>query len=289
MNECAIRRSFVEALRQAATRLPGDVTLALERARKRETSPLASAQLDAILENVRIAREDGVPICQDTGLQMFFVEAGVDSPFLRSLNGWIQAAVVETTSDVPLRPNTVDPLTGENPGDNSGRHTPFIHWDLVEGGDVRITVLPKGGGGENMSALRMLPPAVGLKGIKRAVIDHIVACAGNPCPPTIVGVGIGGGADTALTLGKKAILREIGSRHPEPAIAALEDELLELANMTGVGTMGVGGATTCLAIHVEVAHRHPASLPLGILVQCWANRRATVRIRPDGSVEGPAG
>jgi fumarate hydratase subunit alpha len=146
-------------------------------------------------------------------------------------------------------------------------------------------VLPKGGGSENMSALKMLPPGVGIKGIKRAVVDHIVSCGGKPCPPTILGVGIGGGADIALKLGKRAVLRDIGSRHPESEAAELEQELLELVNMSGVGPMGVGGATTCLAVHVEYAHRHPASLPLGILVQCWADRRAKVRLKADGSVK----
>ena len=136
-----------------------------------------------------------------------------------------------------------------------------------------------------MSALKMLSPGVGIKGIKKAVVEHIVSCRGWPCPPTIVGVGIGGGADIALKLGKKAVLREIGSQHVDPEAAELEHELLELLNMTGVGPMGVGGATTCLAVHVEYAHRHPASLPLGILVQCWADRRSRVRLKADGTAE----
>ena len=136
-----------------------------------------------------------------------------------------------------------------------------------------------------MSALKMLSPAVGIKGIKRAVVEHIVSCRGWPCPPTIVGVGIGGGADIAMKLGKKAVLREIGSQNTASEAAALERELLELVNMTGVGPMGVGGETTCLAVHVEYAYRHPASLPLGILVQCWADRRARVRLAADGTAE----
>jgi len=280
-----VQAALVSALRQAATRLPPDVVSALEAARERETSELAAAQLDAILENVRIAREGGVPMCQDTGLQTFFVEAGVGSPFLSKLRGWIERAVADSTAEIPLRPNTVDPFRGENPGNNLGRFMPYIHWELVGGNEVMITILPKGGGSENMSALKMLPPGVGLKGIKKAVVEHVVSCQGKPCPPTIVGVGIGGGADIALKLGKKAVLREIGSRHPEPPVAELEAELLELVNLSGVGPMGVGGTTTCLAVHVEYAHRHPASLPLGILVQCWADRRARVRLKADGTAE----
>jgi len=136
-----------------------------------------------------------------------------------------------------------------------------------------------------MSALYMLPPGVGLKGIKKKIVEHVVAAGGKPCPPTIVGVGIGGGADIAMKLGKRAVLREVGSRHPEDRVARLEEELLKLINETGVGPMGVGGAMTSLAVHIEYAYRHPASLPLGILIQCWADRRARVRLMADGTIE----
>jgi len=285
MGSMTIQKALAAALKQAATVLPQDVVSALQAARERETSSMGAAQLDAILENVSVAREGSIPMCQDTGIQTFFVEAGVDSPFLTDLRGWISDAVVQATTDIPLRPNTVDPFTGVNPGDNSGRFMPFINWELVDGDDVVISMLPKGGGSDNMSALKMLLPGVGIKGIKKAIVEHIVSCQGKPCPPTILGVGIGGGADLAMKLGKRAVLRKVGSQHPVSEVAALERELLELVNMTGVGPMGVGGETTCLAVHVEVAHRHPASLPLGILVQCWADRRARVRLAADGTAE----
>ena len=285
MGSMTLHTALLAALKQAATQLPQDVVAALQAARERETSSMGAAQLDAILENVAVARDGFIPMCQDTGIQTFFVEAGVASPFLKDLKGWISEAVVQATAAIPLRPNTVDPFTGANPGDNSGRFMPTINWELVDGDDIVISVLPKGGGSENMSTLKMLSPGVGIKGIKKAVIEHIVSCQGKPCPPTIVGVGIGGGADIAMKLGKKAVLREIGSRHAVAAAAELERELLELANMTGVGPMGVGGETTCLAVHVEYAHRHPASLPLGILIQCWADRRSRVRLTADGTAE----
>ena len=285
MDETKIRFALIEAMRIAATQLPDDVVAALRTARERETSPLGAAQLDAILENVDVAREGSIPMCQDTGIQTFFVEMGAGSPFLGQVKGWIDRAVVDATDAIPLRPNTVDPFSGANPGDNTGRFMPYINWEIIEGDEIRITVLPKGGGSENMSTVKMLPPGVGLKGIKKAVVEHVVSCQGKPCPPTIVGVGIGGGADIALKLGKKAVLREIGSAHPEPAVAAFERELLELINSSGVGPMGVGGETTSLAVHVEYAHRHPASLPLGILIQCWADRRARVWLSADGTIE----
>ncbi|HIE48020.1 TPA: fumarate hydratase, partial [Candidatus Bipolaricaulota bacterium] len=202
-----------EALAQAATALPGDVVSALERARAREEGP-ARVQLEAILKNVGIAREGRVPICQDTGTPTFFVRFGTGFPYLAELVAAIPEAVRKATREVPLRPNTVHPLTGENPGDNTGRHIPQVTWEPVPGDGVEIYLLPKGGGSENCCALKMLPPGVGINGVKEAVVEHVVACGGKPCPPTTVGVGIGGGADLSLKLGKLALLRPVGERHP---------------------------------------------------------------------------
>ncbi|KUK26428.1 MAG: Fumarate hydratase class I, N-terminal domain (TtdA) [Acetothermia bacterium 64_32] len=275
--------TLAEALGQAATVLPNDVISALERARDREEGP-ARVQLEAILRNVEIAKAGQVPICQDTGTPTFFVRFGTKFPYLEELLSAIPEAVRLATRKVPLRPNTVHPLTGENPGDNTGRHIPHVTWLPVPGDGAEIFLLPKGGGSENCCALKMLTPGLGIKGVKKAVVEHVVACGGKPCPPTVVGVGIGGGADLSLKLGKLALLRPVGERHPEREVAALEEELEELINASGVGPMGLGGKTTVLAVHVEYAHRHPASLPLGIVVQCWADRRAHLRISPSGEI-----
>lgn len=275
--------ALAEALKQAATALPEEVVQALEDAWRREEGP-ARVQLEAILKNVGMAKAKGLPICQDTGTPTFFVRFGLGFPHLKSVVSAIPEAVRRATKDVPLRPNTVHPFLGKNPGDNTGRYIPAITWEPVPGDFVEIHVLPKGGGSENCCALRMLPPGAGLEGVKEAVVEHVVGCGGLPCPPTIVGVGIGGGADLALKLGKIALLRPLKERHSEPQVAALEKELEELINASGVGPMGLGGKTTVLGVHVEYAHRHPASLPVGIVVQCWAHRRATVRIGPNGSV-----
>lgn len=283
-----LKDALMQAVKQAATILPSDVVDALKRAEAKERSDLAKGQLSAILKNCEIARTGALPICQDTGIQTFFVEAGMSSPYLaklRVIGAFIAEATAEATVAIPLRPNTVDPFTGKNPGDNLGRFMPYINWELVDGDEIMITLLPKGGGSENMSALMMLTPGVGMEGLKEAVVDHVVACGGKPCPPTIVGLGIGGGADIALKLAKRALLRDVGSRHPEPVVASLEGEILELLNMSGLGPMGIGGVTTALAVHVEYAFRHPAALPLGIVLQCWADRRAKVRITADGRVE----
>jgi len=285
IEENRLKQALLEALAQAVTCLPADVVDALKRAQSVEGLEVAKAQLEAILSNIEIARVESIPMCQDTGIPSFFVEAGDNSPHLAMLRSAITDAVAAATAAVPLRPNTVHPFTGENPGNNLGRFMPPIDWELVDGDAVTIAVLPKGGGSENMSALRMLSPAVEIGGIKKAVVDQVIACGGRPCPPTIVGVGIGGGADVAMKLGKRAVLRDIGSRHPETAVAEIEKELLELINMSDVGPMGLGGATTALAVHMEYAFRHPASLPLGIVIQCWAARRAKVHLAADGTIE----
>jgi len=280
-----LRKGLLSAIRKAATILPRDVVTALEEAIQKEDSKLARAQLATILENIKIARTDSIPLCQDTGIQTFFVQAGVRSPYLELLKPVITQAVAEATATVPLRPNTVHPFTNKNSGDNLGRGMPVIDCELTESDKIIITLLPKGGGSENCCALKMLTPSAGISGIKNAIVDHVVACKGAPCPPTIVGVGIGGGADVAMKLAKRAILRKIKICHPEPTVAKLEEELLKLINKSGVGPMGLGGNTTSLAVHIEYAFRHPASLPLGIVLQCWANRRAQIQINKDGSIK----
>jgi len=285
VEESKLKETLVVALTKAVTSLPADVVDALKRAEASEDSELARAQLGAILRNIEIAREESIPMCQDTGIQTFYIEAGVASPYLEQLRSVITEVVSQATEAIPLRPNTVHPFTGKNPGNNLGKGMPLIHWEFVEGDEIAIMLLPKGGGSENMSALWMLSPSEGMQGIKRAVADHVIACGGKPCPPTIVGVGIGGGADVAMSLAKRALLREIGSHHSEAEVAELEKELLELINQSGVGPMGLGGRTTSLAVHVEYAFRHPGSLPVGIQVQCWADRRAKIHLSANGSIE----
>ncbi len=266
----------------AVTQLPSDVEDALKEALEKESEP-AKTQLSAILENVKLANKEK-PICQDTGVQTFFVKMGIDFPFRSMVKEGLIEGVKRATKEIPLRPNAIDVFTGKNSGDNTGEHIPFIHWELVEGHTCEITALPKGGGSENMSTLRMLRPGEGLEGVKRVVVEWMVQAAGNPCPPTIVGVGIGGGADIAMKLAKQAILRSVGEKSRHAEIAKMEDELMEKINKTGIGPMGLGGETTVLDVHIEVAHRHPASLPVGIAVQCWADRRAKMRINEKGEI-----
>jgi len=279
-----IEQGIIRIIQKAETELPADVVKALEHAVALEEG-VAKTQLEAILNNIELAKTSKRPMCQDTGIQTFFVDIGVEFPYVYELKQHIINAVQKATADIPLRPNTVDPFTGENHKDNTGNHVPYITWDIIDGSDAYITAFPKGGGSENMSKLGMLKPGVGLEGVKEFVVQEMIAAGGQPCPPTVVGVGIGGGADLSLKLGKKALLRPVGDRNPNKKIAAMEREILKRINDSGIGPMGLGGKTTALDVHIEVAHRHPASLPVGIAVQCWADRRATLVIHDNGSWE----
>ena len=279
-----IEDGIIQLIKKAETELPKDVINALERAYNVEDG-VAKTQIDAILKNIDLAKKSSRPMCQDTGIQTFFVDVGVNFPQINQLKDIITNAVKTATKEVPLRPNTVDPFSGENHKDNTGNHIPYITWDFVDGSDVRITAFPKGGGSENMSKLGMLKPGVGMEGVKDFVVEEMIKAGGQPCPPTVVGLGIGGGADLSLKLGKKALLRQVGVRHKDKTIAEIEEELIERINGSGIGPMGLGGKITVLDVHIEVAHRHPASLPVGIAVQCWADRRASMVIHADGSWE----
>ena len=275
---------IVQLIQKAETQLPKDVVNALKRAYDIEKG-IAKTQIGAIIENVQLARDTNRPMCQDTGIQTFFVKIGIESPYANQIKDLIVQAVKKATKQIPLRPNTVDTLTNENHKDNTGLHLPYITLDIVKGDKIEITSFPKGGGSENMSKLGMLKPGVGLEGVKNFVVNEVIKAGGQPCPPTVVGVGIGGGADLSLKLGKIALLRPIGVRNKNKKIAEMEQEITNRINKSGIGPMGLGGKTTVLDVHIEIAHRHPASLPVGIIIQCWANRRAHMIINSDGSWE----
>jgi fumarate hydratase subunit alpha len=272
-------------IKQAVIYLPEDVKQALRKAYDEETSEAGKTQLKAILENIELAEKNQAPICQDTGTIIFYVLAGAEVKGLDKIEGALINATRRATKEVPLRPNAVDPFTQKNSGDNTGRFIPYIHWEVVPGDTLELTVMPKGGGSENVCLTGMLAPDEGINGLKKFVIESIIKAGAQPCPPTIVGVAMGGGADIAMKLAKKALLRPLNEPNPNPEIAKLERELYEAANMTGIGPMGLGGKTTVLGVHVEYAFRHPASFPAAVAFNCWAARRASARIRADGSVE----
>ncbi len=272
-------------LKLAVIRLPSDVKEALQRAYKEETSEAGRVNLKAILSNIEFAEKLNTPLCQDTGTIIFYVKAGAQAKGLEKVETALRSATKRATREVPLRPNAVDPFTRKNSGDNTGRFIPYINWEITEGDSIEITALPKGGGSENVSALGMITPGEGVRGLKKFVIDTVIKAGAKPCVPNILGVGVGGGADIAMKLAKKALLRPLNQSNSNPELAQLEKELVEAANSTGIGPMGLGGKSTVLGVNVEYAHRHPASYPVAVAYQCWAARRATARINADGTVE----
>ena len=275
----------VNLLRQAVIKLPEDVKNALKSAYDKERSQIGKTQLAAILENIEMAEKTNTPMCQDTGLISFYLEVGSQFKGLEKVEDILCNAVRRATKEIPLRPNTIDPFTEENPNDNTGRHVPYVHWRIVEGCFLKITAFPKGGGSENTCALQMMRPSDGLKGVKEFVVDSVIKAGGMPCPPTIIGVGIGGGANIALELAKQALMKPLDELNLNAKVAELERKLYEAVNKTGIGPMGLGGDMTTLAVKVEYAHRHPASYPVAVAFQCWAARRATAVIDAKGKVE----
>jgi fumarate hydratase subunit alpha len=276
----------VKLLQLAVTELPKDVKAALQSAYRKEESEAGKTQLKAILDNMELAEKTRTPMCQDTGVIIFYVKASARrGEDLDKIEDALRKATRRATKEVPLRPNAVNPFTQKNSGDNTGRFFPFINWEITSEDSMELTVLPKGGGSENVCALGMLRPGDGVRGLKRFVVDTVIKAGAKPCPPNILGVAVGGGADIAMKLAKKALLRPIDEPNPDPELAKLESELYEAANMTGIGPMGLGGRFTVLGVNVDYAHRHPASYPVAVAFQCWAARRASARIHPDGKVE----
>ncbi len=240
-----------------------------------EVSALGKEVLQQLVDNARIAREEDYPICQDTGDAVFFVDLGQD---VRIEGGGlidaINKGVAEGYREGYLRFSIVaDPLRRKNTGDNTPA---MITFQLVPGDKLKLSFLAKGGGCENMSAFKMLTPAEGARGVKEFVVNTVKEAGGNPCPPVVVGVGLGGTFDQCCMLAKKALLREIGEKHPDPFYAQLETELLDEINKLGIGPMGLGGRTTAVAVHIETMPCHITSLPVAVNMDCHAHRQKSV-------------
>lgn len=266
----AVAELCVSANRQ----LGDDVYQALRDAHSREESPIGREVLGELIENADIARAEDIPMCQDTGLTVVFLEVGQE---LRIIGGLLTDAVNEGVrrgyADGFLRKSVVaHPLDRRNTGDNTPA---VIHTEIVAGDHLKITVAPKGGGSENMSAVRMLKPSDGVEGVRDFVLETVVHAGSNPCPPIIVGVGIGGTMEKAALLAKKALLRRVGEPSTDPMNARLEADLLRLINDTGIGPAGLGGRVTALSVNVESWPCHIASLPVAVNIQCHASRHKT--------------
>jgi len=262
----AVSDTTYSAIREAEIRLPPDVVAAIREAARTETSDIARQELRHILENIALAERLGIPICQDTGVPVVYLTVPPAVPVSTDLLEAVAEGVRKATREIPLRPNAVLPLERINSGDNTGPGMPAVH--IRPGKRLEITVLPKGAGAENMSRLAMLLPTEQDR-IPRFVTETMLIAGGRPCPPVVLGVGIGGTFDGVAALAKEALLEPIDTMDP------FEQELCDEVNALGIGPMGLGGKTTALAVKVKTASCHTASLPVAVNVQCWAARRAT--------------
>lgn len=265
----AVRKMAVEACKI----LPQDAKEALQKALESEESELGKKVLEELIKNAEIAKEENLPLCQDTGLAVVFIELGQDVHIEGNLVEAVNEGVRKGYEEGYLRKSVCDPFTRKNTGDNTPA---IVHIEIVPGDKLKIQFSAKGGGSENMSALVMLKPAEGVEGIKKFVRERIIQASGNPCPPLVVGVGIGGSMERAAYLAKKALMRKVGEPNPDPEIAKLEKELLTVINDTGVGPMGYGGRVTALAVHVLAQPCHIASLPVAVNINCHSHRHAEV-------------
>jgi len=253
-----------------------DLLAAYDKGIETDESPVAKEVLKELKENARIARDENSPMCQDTGLGVLFIELGQDVHVVGGdFNDAINEGVRQGYADGYLRKSSCDPFTRKNVGDNTPA---IIHLEIVPGDKIKIMAVPKGGGAENMSRVHMLTPAVGIEGIKDFIVNRMKESGSNPCPPTIVGVGIGGTFERSAILAKKALLRKVGERNPDPKIVEAEKEVLARINKLGIGPMGYGGNTSCLDVFFEVEPCHIASLPLAVNVQCHASRHKEATI-----------
>lgn len=271
-----VEKTVADLCGAANFNIPKDVLNKLKISKEREESPVAKEILEQILENDKIAQEEKVPMCQDTGLTVIFLEMGKEVDYEGDIYKAIQNGVAKGYKDNYLRKSIVkDPFDRVNTGDNTPA---IIHTKIVEGDKIKIIIAPKGGGSENMSTVTMLKPADGVEGVKKFILDFVEKAGGNPCPPIIVGVGIGGNLEKSALLAKQSLLRPIGDRNKNKFYGDLEEELLESINKLGIGPMGLGGRTTALDVKVEVHPCHIAQLPLAININCHAARHKEVII-----------
>ena len=281
--EEAAKQTYCRAL----CNLPPDVRVALKKAYERETVPTARSIFEAMFKAIEVADTNHTLLCQDTGLPIYKVKVG-------SKGNWDCAQIKECLSngarracpEFPFRSSSTHDITRVNPQTAVGPGLPVIYWDFEADSDkLDILMVPKGSGSENMSKMHMFYPQHGIKAVKKFILDTVVESSANPCPPGVIGVGLGGTSDLVMRLAKDAICRPVGQRNPDPMVAQMEVELEEAINATGRGPMGLGGDVSCLAVHIECAYTHITQNPVAVNTQCWPARRSRAIIRPDGSVE----
>jgi tartrate/fumarate subfamily iron-sulfur-dependent hydro-lyase alpha chain len=281
--ESFCRELYIRSLKE----IPPDVVEAIRRAAAGETKEVAKRIFSHYLQSIELGRDKEMIVCQDTGIPIYWVDIGGNLRLDGArLSHAIRRGTERATREHPLRSSIVSPLGRENRHTSTGDGIPIIHYDFVGDSDeLNILFMPKGSGSENMSFMKMLVPADGVNGIKRFVLEQVVGAGAKPCPPTIVGIGIGGSSDLCMALAKKATARPLGSRNASPEIAKLEDELLDAINETGIGPQGLGGNTTALAVQIETAWTHITCNPVAVNMQCWRAERRRAKLWADHRVE----
>jgi fumarate hydratase subunit alpha/L(+)-tartrate dehydratase alpha subunit len=280
-NTC--RDLYIQSLKE----IPPDIVEAIRKAAARETKEVAKRIFAHYLQSIDLGRNQNMIVCQDTGIPIYWVDIGSN---LRLDGARVTEAITRgterATREHPLRSSIVSPLQRQNRQTSTGERIPIIHYDFVaESNILDILFMPKGSGSENMSFMKMLVPADGVNGIKKFVLEHVVGAGAKPCPPTIVGIGIGGSSDLCMAMAKRATARPLGTSNSDPEMAALEAELFDAINQTGIGPQGLGGNTTALAVHIESAWTHITCNPVAVNMQCWRAERRRAKLSADGKVE----
>lgn len=287
MDESALKKQIMQVLtrllKMNAISTPMNIFNLLKSKIAEETeknNKIAAHQLELILQNFEYAKEKELPVCQDTGMINIIVQFSTEFQFFPGFEELLKAGISAATREIPLRPNTVDPFTGKNHSDNLGYNTPPIYYEFCPDIEfLRLIVLNKGGGAENMSELLMLNPSVDLSEVEGKIVNIVEKSGGKPCPPVILGIGIGGDATNCMYLAKKALTRPLFDRHNREEVKIFEENLLKKINNLSVGVMGLGGSFTCLDVRAEYALRHPASFPVGVIVQCYCHRICSAEIK----------
>lgn len=288
ITESLLKDVSKELLKLSSIYLPNEVVGLLKECLKKETTTTAQAQIKAILKNIETAAKNRVGLCQDTGLPIFFIQFGLGTTLEGDPQKALWDAVEEATLDVPLRQNCIHPLTYKNSGTNTGWGIPVIHWEIVpEKAYLEITAVPKGFGSEIRSSQAWILTSDRVEeAAVKAVLDVVEDSLGEPCPPVIIGLGIGGTSDLSMHNAKKALFRTpICAPHPDESVAALEEKILTSVNDTEIGPMGFGGHTYAMGVNIELAGSHTAVVPISVAFQCWAARYSTARIYDNGQVD----
>lgn len=282
-----LKKAIKEVWIRSLTEIQPDILSALKEARERERSPRAQRYLDIIIENAQTASKNRTVICQDTGVPTFFIKTSLSFPYRDSVKDAFREALHELTmGEFPMRPMVVDPLTREDLCDNTGTNVPLLHVELEDGLDyIELKAAPKGAGSGFWGTMTIVPPVQGYDGVKKFVVDSVLRAGSNPCPPIIVGVGIGGTMEEVTRLATEASCRPVNVRNPREDLRKLELELKDALNLSQIGPMGAGGDTTVLAVNIETSGAHKPWLPIAVNINCWPGRRAVCRVYPDGRIE----